>query len=102
MYKLTEEQRWYIISEWKKGTINISKVAHSFKCTRVTIYNVINYYHRHNDVNYIDRYNAGRPPALNSKQIKQLDRTIQQNRSATAAELLSLTHFNTTERTIQL
>ncbi|CAF4088563.1 unnamed protein product [Rotaria sordida] len=102
MYKLTEVQRWYIISERKKGTINILKVVRSFKCTHVTIYNVINYYHRHNDVNYTDRYNAGRPPALNSKQIKQLDRTIQRNLSTTAAELLSLTNFNTTERTIQL
>ncbi|CAF3993398.1 unnamed protein product [Rotaria sordida] len=49
----------------------------------------------------IQKYNAGRPPALDSAQIKQLDQTIQQNRSATAAELLSLTNFNTTERTIQ-
>ncbi|CAF4022951.1 unnamed protein product [Rotaria sordida] len=53
------------------------------------------------EVSFSDRYNAGRPPALDSTQIKQLDRTIQQNRSATAAELLSLTHFNTTERTIR-
>ncbi|CAF4452259.1 unnamed protein product [Rotaria sp. Silwood2] len=49
----------------------------------------------------VDRYNAGHPPALDSAQIKQLDQTIQQNRSATAAELLSLRNFNTTERTIQ-
>ena len=70
-------------------------------CHRNTIYGVIDYYRRHNDVNYTDRYNAGRPPALDSAQIQELDRTIQQNRSATAAELLSLTHFNTTERTIQ-
>ncbi len=48
-----------------------------------------------------NRYNAGRPPALDSAQIKQLNQTIQQNRSATAAELLSFTSFNTTERTIQ-
>ncbi len=29
MYRLTEEQRWYIICEWKKGSINISKIAPS-------------------------------------------------------------------------
>jgi transposase len=96
MYKLTEEQRWYIICEWKKGSINISETARFLKCIRATIYDVIDYYRRHNDVNYSDRFNAGRPPALDSTQIKQLDQTIQQNRSATAAELLSLTHFNTT------
>ncbi|CAF1066025.1 unnamed protein product [Rotaria sordida] len=101
MYKLTEEQCWYIIIEWKKGSLNVSRVARSFNCHFTTIYHVINYYRRHNDVNYTDRYNAGRPPALDSTQIKQLDRTIQQNRSATTAELLSLTHFNTTERTIR-
>jgi hypothetical protein len=67
----------------------------------VYYYRIINYYRRHNDVNYTDRFNAGRPLALDSIQIKQLDQTIQQNRSATAAELLSLTHFNTTERTIR-
>jgi transposase len=66
-----------------------------------TIYHVINYYRRYDDVNYTNRYNAGRPPALDSSQIEQLDRTIQRSRSATAAELLSLTHFNTTERMIQ-
>ncbi|CAF1125788.1 unnamed protein product [Rotaria sordida] len=49
----------------------------------------------------VDRYTAGCSPVLDSTQIKQLDLTIQQNRSATAAELLSLTHSNTTERTIQ-
>ncbi|CAF1515077.1 unnamed protein product [Rotaria sp. Silwood1] len=101
MYRLTEEQRWYIICEWTKGSINISKIARSFKGRRATIYDVIDYYGRHNDVNYTDRYNAGRPPALDSAQIKQLEQTIQQNRSATAAELLSLTDFNATERTIQ-
>ncbi len=31
---------------------------------------VIDYYGRHNDVNYTDRYNAGRPPVLDSAQIK--------------------------------
>ncbi len=77
------------------------KIARSFKCRRATIYDVIDYYGRHNDVNYTDRYNAGRPPALDLTQIKQLDRTIQQSRSTTAAELLSLTHFNTTKYTIQ-
>ncbi|CAF3295272.1 unnamed protein product [Rotaria sp. Silwood2] len=101
MYKLTEEQRWYIIVEWKKGSLNVPKVVRSFDCHRSAVYRVIDYYRRHNDVNYTDRYNAGRPPALNPTQIEQLDRIIQQNRSATAAELLSLTHFNTTERTIR-
>ena len=101
MYTLTEEQRWYIIYEWKRGCINVSELARSFKCTRATIYHVINYYRRYNDVNYTNRYNAGRPPAFDSTQIEQPDRTIQQNRSVTAAELLSITHFNTTERTIQ-
>jgi transposase len=86
MYGLTEEQHCYIIREWKKGSINISKVARSFKCHRSTIDGVIDYYHRHNDVNYTDRYNAGRPSAFDSIQTKQLDRTIQQNRLATAAE----------------
>ena len=60
---------------------------------------MIDYYRRHNDVNYTDRYNAGRSRALDSTQIKQLDQTIRQNPAATAAELLSLTHFNTTEIT---
>ena len=101
MYKLTEEQRWYIIIEWKKGSINISQVARSFNCQRSTVYDVIDYYRRHNDVNYTDRYNAGRPRALDSIETEQLDRTIQQNRSATGAELLSLTNFNTSERTIR-
>ncbi|CAF3871737.1 unnamed protein product [Rotaria sp. Silwood1] len=101
MYKLTEEQRWYIIIEWKKGSLNVPEVVRSFNCHRSAVYRVIDYYRRHNDVNYTDRYNAGRPPALNPTQIEQLDRIMQQNRSVTAAELLSLTHFNTTERTIR-
>ena len=101
MYKLTEEQRWYIIIEWKKGSINISQVARSFNCQRSIVYDVIDYYRRHNDVNYTDRYNAGRPRALDSIETEQLDRTIQQNRSATGVELLSLTNFNTSERTIR-
>ncbi|CAF0993582.1 unnamed protein product [Rotaria sp. Silwood1] len=101
MYKLTEEQRWSIIIEWKKGSLNVLKFARSFKCHFTTIYRVINYYRRHNDVNYTDRYNAGRPRALDSTQIKQLDQTIRQNRAATAAELLSLTQFKITERTIR-
>jgi hypothetical protein len=33
MYTLTEEQRWYIIIEWKKGSINVSQVARSFNCS---------------------------------------------------------------------
>ena len=101
MYKLTEEQRWCIIIEWKKGSINVSRIARSFNCCRSTIYHVIDYYRRHNDVSYTDRYNAGRPLALDSTQLEQLDQTIRQNRSATAAELLSLTNFNTSERTIR-
>jgi transposase len=101
MYTLTEEQRWYIIIEWKKGSINVSQVARSFNCSRNTVYHVIDYYRRHNDVNYTDRYNADRPRALDSTQTEQLDRTIRQNRSATGAELLSLTNFNTSERTIR-
>ena len=101
MYKLTEEQHWYIIFEWKKGSMNVSQVARSLNCNRRTIYNVIDYYRRHNDANYTDRYNAGRSPALNLTQIEQLDQTIRQNRSATAAELRSLTNFNISERTIR-
>ena len=101
MYKLTEEQRWYIIIEWKKGSLNVSRAARSFNCHFTTIYRVIDYYRRHNDMNYTDRYNAGRPRALDAIQIEQLDQTIRQNRAATAAELLSLTHFNPTERTIR-
>ncbi len=77
MYTLTEEQRWYIIIEWKKGSINVAQVARSFNCHRSTVYGVVNYYRHHNDVNYTDRYNAGRPPALDSTQIEQLDRTAQ-------------------------
>ncbi|CAF4228784.1 unnamed protein product, partial [Rotaria sordida] len=46
-------------------------------------------------------HSPGRRPALDSTQIKQFDRIIHKNRLATAAELLSLTHFNTTEHTIQ-
>lgn len=101
MYTLTDEQRWHIIVEWKKGSLNVSQAARSFNCSRSAVYGVINYYRRHNDVNYTDRYNAGRPPALDSTQIEQLDRTIQQNRSASAAKLLSLTHFNISESTIK-
>jgi hypothetical protein len=46
-------------------------------------------------------FGSGRPPALDPTRVKKLDQTIQRNRSATAAELLSYTQFNTTERTIQ-
>ena len=101
MYKLTEQQRWYIIFEWKKGSLNVSRVARSVNYHFITIYCVIDYYRRHNDVNYTDRYNAGRPRVLDSTQIKNLDQTIRQNPAATATELLSLTQFNTRERTIQ-
>jgi hypothetical protein len=99
MYTRTEEQRWYIIGEWKKGSINVSQVARSFNCYRTTVYGVINYYRHHNDVNYTDRYNAGCSPTVDSTQIEQLDRTVQQSRSATAAELLSLTHSSQHYRT---
>ena len=101
MYKLTEEQRWYIIIEWKKGSINVTQIARSFNCCCSTVYHVIGYYRRHNDVSYTDRYNAGRRLALDSTQIEQLDQTIRQNRSAIATELLSLANFNTSERTIR-
>jgi len=101
MYTLTEEQHWHIIVQWKKGSLNVSQVARSFNFQRSAVYGVINYYRRHHDANYTDRYNAGRPPALDPTQMEQLDRTIQHNRSATVAELLSLAHFNTTERTIR-
>ena len=70
IYKLTEEQRWYIIIEWKKGSLNVSRVARSL------IYRVIDYYRRHNDMNYTDRYNAGRQHALDSTQIQQLDQAM--------------------------
>jgi Mor family transcriptional regulator len=46
--------RLYIIIEWKKGSINVSEVARSFNCSRNTVYHVIDYYRRHNDVNYTD------------------------------------------------
>ncbi|CAF2692452.1 unnamed protein product, partial [Rotaria sp. Silwood2] len=68
-------------------------------CHISTIYRVINCYRCHHNVNY--GHDVGRLPAFGSKQIKQLDRAIQKYRSATAAELLSITNFNTTERAIQ-
>ncbi|CAF4896260.1 unnamed protein product, partial [Rotaria sp. Silwood1] len=74
-------------------------MARFLNCHISTIYRVINYYCCHHNVNY--GHDVDRSPALDSKQIKQLDRAIQKNRSATAAELLSITNFNTTERTIQ-
>ncbi len=46
-------------------------------------------------------FRSGRPSTLGSAQVKKLDQNIQQNRSATAAKLLSHTQFNTTERKIQ-
>ncbi|CAF1178126.1 unnamed protein product [Rotaria sp. Silwood1] len=99
MYILSEEKRWYIINEWKKGSINTSCVARFLNYHARTICRIINYYRRHHHVNY--EHDVGRLSALDSTQIKQLDRTIQNHRSATAAELLSLTNFNTTECTIQ-
>ncbi len=56
MYTLTEEQRWYIIIEWKKGSINVSEVARSYNCSRNTVYHVIDYYRRDNNVNYTKLY----------------------------------------------
>ena len=100
MYILTEEQRWFTIVEWKRRSINVSQVAHSLNCCRSTIYRVIDYDCCHNIVNYSDRYNAGRPPAFSSTQTEKLNRFIRQNWSATGAELLSLTNFKTSERTI--
>jgi hypothetical protein len=73
MYPLSEENRWYITSEWKKGSINARQTG----------------------------FGSGRPPPLDPTQVKKLDQTIERNRSATAAELLSYTQFNTTNRTIQ-
>jgi hypothetical protein len=50
-------------------------MARFLHCHISTIYRVINYYCYHRDVNY--GHDVGRPPALDSKQIKQLDRAIQ-------------------------
>ncbi len=36
-------------------------------------------------------FGSSRLPALGPAQVKELDQTIQQNRSATSAELLSIT-----------
>lgn len=52
-------------------------------------------------MNYTHRYNAGRPHTLDSTQTEQLDRTIQQNRLAINAELILITSFNTSKRTIR-
>ena len=99
MYPLSEEQRWYIISELKKGSINVRQTARFLKCHISTVYRIINQYRCYGNVNY--GYGSGRLPALDPAQVKKLDKTIQRNRSATAAELLSITQFNTSERTIQ-
>ena len=60
----------------------------------------MNHYQCHGNVNY--GYGSGRLTTLEPAQVKSLDQTIRQHRSATVAELLSTTRFNTTERTIQL
>ena len=99
MYPLSEEQRWYIISELKKGSINVRQTARFLKCHISTVYRIINQYRCYGNVNY--GYGSGRLPALDPAQVKKLDKTIQRNRSAAAAELLSITQFNTSERTIQ-
>ena len=62
-------------------------------------YIIINHYQPHGNVNY--GCSSGRPSALNPAQVKKLDETIRRNRSATAAKLLTITRFNTFERTIQ-
>ncbi|CAF5152708.1 unnamed protein product, partial [Rotaria sp. Silwood1] len=99
MSQLSEEERWYIIHEWKKGFINVRQVALFLNCHINTIYRIINHYRCHRNVDH--KFRSGRPPALSPAQVKKLDKTIQRNRPATAAELLSITQFNTTERTIQ-
>ena len=83
----------------EKRLQKFSQIARFLNCHISTVYRVVNYYRCHRNVNY--GHDVGRSPALDSKQIKQLDRAIQKNRSATAAELLSITNLNTTERTIQ-
>ncbi len=77
MFTLNEEQRWYIVNEWKKGSKSFSRIARFLNCHISRIYRVINYYRCPHNVNY--GHDVGRPPALNSKQIKQLDRAIQKN-----------------------
>ncbi len=62
MYTLSEEKRWYIISEWKKGSIDVPLVARYLNCHISTVYRVINYYRLHNDVSY--GHSPGRPRAL--------------------------------------
>ena len=96
MFILNEEQRWYIINEWKKRSTSISKIARSINCYISTVCRVIDYYCCHHSVNY--GHDVGRPSALDSKQIKKLDLAIQNNRSATATELLPITGINATER----
>ena len=99
MYALSEEHRWYIIIGWKKGSINILRAAHFLNCHVMTVRRILHHYCRYGNVSI--RHSPSRPPALNPTQVKNIDRTIQKIRSATAAELLSLTRFNTTEGTIQ-
>jgi transposase len=99
MYPLSEEHRWYIISELKKGSINVRQTARFLNCHINSVYRIINHYQCHGNVN--SECGPGRPPALKPAQVKKLDETIRQNRSATAASLLTITRFNTTERTIQ-
>jgi hypothetical protein len=77
MFTLNEEQRWYIVNEWKKGSKSFSRIARFLNCHISRIYRVINYYRCPHNVNY--GHDVGRPPALDSKQIKQLDRAMQKN-----------------------
>ena len=46
-------------------------------------------------------FGSGRLTALDPASVKKLDQTMRRNRSATTAELLSITRFNITERTIK-
>jgi hypothetical protein len=73
MYTLSEEQRWYIINEWKKGSINVLRVARFLNCHVSTIYRVIDYYRRPHNVDY--GQDVGHPPTLDSTQIKEFDRS---------------------------
>jgi transposase len=64
MFTLNEEQRWFIIHEWKNGSKSVSEIARFLRCHISTVYRVINYYRCHHTVNYGG--DIGRPPALDS------------------------------------
>lgn len=84
MCTLNAEQRWYIINEWKNHLTSISKIPRYIHCHISTVYRVIDYYCFHHNVNY--GHDIDRLSAFDSKQIKKLDRAVQNNRSATAIE----------------